>query len=141
MFFPLCSPAYNLLAMSLPTYPVAPQLQFLGGKKNSHMTPKVYIETSIPSYLTARLSGDLRVAANQSTTIEWWETHCPEFDLFISELVVSEASLGNPEAAQKRLEALLDLPPLSVTESVKSLAETLVSEGPFRPMLRWMPII
>jgi hypothetical protein len=44
--------------------------------------PKIYIETSIPSYLTARPSNDLRVAANQNTTIEWWENQRPCFDLF-----------------------------------------------------------
>ena len=53
------------------------------------MKPKVYIETSIPSYLTARLSNDLRVAANQNTTTEWWETRRPSFELFISEFVAA----------------------------------------------------
>jgi hypothetical protein len=97
------------------------------------MKPKVYIETSIPSYLTARISNDLRVAANQNTTIEWWETrrHC--FELFISEFVTAEASLGNLEAAQKRMETITDLPKLAVTEAVKMLAKTLISDGPIPP--------
>ena len=94
------------------------------------MKPKVYIETSIPSYLAARLSNDLRVAANQSMTIEWWEVRRSGFELFISELVIAEVSLGDPEAAQKRLEAIGDLPRLSITESVRTLAGALVSEGP-----------
>jgi L-rhamnose mutarotase len=42
---------------------------------------KVYIETSVISYLTARPSNDIRAMANQNVTIEWWETqrkcgHC-----------------------------------------------------------------
>ncbi len=93
------------------------------------MKPKVYIETSIPSYLTARLSNDLRVAANQSTTIEWWETRRSDFELFISELVIAEAGLGDPDAAQKRLGAINDLSRLTVTESVRILAQILISEG------------
>ncbi|MEI7673351.1 MAG: type II toxin-antitoxin system VapC family toxin [Deltaproteobacteria bacterium] len=97
------------------------------------MKPKVYIETSIPSYLTARLSNDLRVAANQSTTIEWWETRRPSFDVFISEFVTAEAILGNSEAAQKRLKIIADLPKLSITEAVKTLAKALISEGPIPP--------
>lgn len=97
------------------------------------MKPKVYIETSIPSYLTARFSNDLRVAANQNTTIEWWETRRQSFELFISELVVAEAILGNSGAAQKRLETIVDLPKLSVTEEVKKLAKALISEGPIPP--------
>jgi hypothetical protein len=92
--------------------------------------PKIYIETSIPSYLTAHFSNDLRVAANQSITIEWWETRRSAFELFISEFVIAEASFGNSVAAQKRLEAIEDLPMLSVTEDARTLAKALVSKGP-----------
>ena len=56
------------------------------------MKPRVYVETSIFSYLTASLSNDLRVAANQSITIEWWDTRQPDFELFVSELVTAEAN-------------------------------------------------
>ncbi|MCY3680651.1 MAG: type II toxin-antitoxin system VapC family toxin [Gemmatimonadetes bacterium] len=94
------------------------------------MKPKVYIETSIISYLTARLSNDLRVAANQSITIEWWETRRPHFELFVSELVTSEAHRGTPDLAQRRLNAIGPLPKLDVTEEVRELARNLVSEGP-----------
>ena len=82
------------------------------------------------SYLTARLSNDLRVAANQSTTIEWWDTRRPHFELFVSELVTAEACLGDPEFAQRRLGAIEALPKLAVTEAVRELAKKLVSEGP-----------
>jgi hypothetical protein len=97
------------------------------------MKPKVYIETTIPSYLAAHLSNDLRVAANQNTTIEWWETRRASFDLFISEFVAVEASLGDFQLACKRLEIVGDLPKLSVTEAVRTLAKALVSEGPIPP--------
>jgi hypothetical protein len=95
--------------------------------------PKIYIETSIPSYLTAHLSNDLRVAANQSITIEWWETRRSDFELFISEFVIAEASFGNSDAAQKRIETIADLPLLSVAEAARTLAKALVSEGPIPP--------
>ncbi|OQW90943.1 MAG: DNA-binding protein [Thiotrichaceae bacterium IS1] len=93
------------------------------------MKPKVYIETSIPSYLTARPSNDIRAMANQNVTLEWWETRRVSFDLFISEFVLAEVSLGNPEAAQKRLAAIAGLPELTVTEEAKSLANVLMTEG------------
>lgn len=93
------------------------------------MKPKVYIETSIVSYLTARPSNDVRVVANQNTTIEWWETRRSSFELFISEFVIAEASLGNPEAAKKRLEAIAGLPELSTANEVRMLANALISEG------------
>jgi len=92
--------------------------------------PKVYIETSILSYLTARPSNDIRVVANQHITTEWWETRRSSFDLFISEFVIAEASLGDPEAAKKRLDALAELPELSTTKEVGDLAKALTSDGP-----------
>jgi hypothetical protein len=94
------------------------------------LKPKVYIETSVISYLTASISNDLRVAANQNTTIEWWETRRPDFDIFVSEFVVVESALGNADAAQKRLGIIEDIPKLSVTEAVRTLARALISDGP-----------
>jgi hypothetical protein len=94
------------------------------------MKPRVYIETSIPSYLTARQSNDLRAMANQNTTIEWWENRKPEFDIYISEFVVAESSQGDPEAAARRLDAIENIPELNVTEDVRQLTRALVTEGP-----------
>ena len=92
---------------------------------------KVYIETSIISYLTAGLSNDLRVAANQNVTIEWWDTRRSDFEPFVSELVIAEARLGDSKLAQKRMDVISVLPILDVTEKVRELAKKLVSEGPF----------
>ena len=85
----------------------------------------VYIETSIPSYLTAWRSRDLIVAANQEITKEWWDSR-EQFDLYISALVIQEAGAGNPTAAQKRLEQLDDIPELNITEEVENFAEILI---------------
>ncbi len=94
------------------------------------MKQKVYIETSIPSYLTARPRNDLRAMANQNTTIEWWETRRSEFDIYISEFVVAESSQGHPEAAAHRLAVIKEIPELDVKEEVRQLGRALVAEGP-----------
>ena len=94
------------------------------------MKPRVYIETSIPSYLTARPSNDIRAMANQNSTIEWWENRRSEFDVFISEFVIAESSQGHPEAPARRLEAINDILELDVSEEVKILAKALIDEGP-----------
>jgi hypothetical protein len=94
------------------------------------MKPKVYIETSIPSYLTARPRNDLRAMANQTTTIEWWENRRTEFDIYISEFVVAESSQGDLEAAEQRLAAIKEIPELDVTEEVRQLGGALIAEGP-----------
>ena len=92
------------------------------------MKPKIYIETSIPSYLVAHPSNDIRVVANQNATIEWWENRRSYFDLFISEFVLNEASLGNTAAAQKRLEVIGGLAELATTIEAKELVKNLILE-------------
>lgn len=89
----------------------------------------VYIETSIASYLTARPSRDLRVAAWQQTTLQWWEQERPKYELFTSELVLAEARGGDADAADRRLAVLAPLPLLSVTYDAKDLAGRLIAEG------------
>jgi hypothetical protein len=95
--------------------------------------PKVYIETSVPSYLAARRSQDVRVLANQETTIEWWGSRRTHFDLFISEFVLAEAALGDPVAAQRRLEVLDGITALDATDEVRALGNALIAEGPIPP--------
>jgi predicted nucleic acid-binding protein len=94
------------------------------------MKPRIYIETSIPSYLTARSSNDIRAMANQNTTIEWWENRRPEFEVFVSEFVVAESSQGHPEASARRLAAIEGIPELDITEEAQILAKALIAEGP-----------
>jgi len=88
---------------------------------------KVYIETSIISYLTARPSKTILGAAHQQLTQAWWEKRF-EYELLVSQAVWQECAAGNPEAAQRRLAALADLGVLAVTEDMLDLAETLISQ-------------
>ena len=66
------------------------------------MKPSVYIGTTIPSYLTALRSPELVMAANQEATRNWWETVREKYDLFISDIVIQEASGGDPAAVMRR---------------------------------------
>lgn len=90
---------------------------------------KVYVETSVISYLTARPSRDLITAAHQQITHEWWEAYAPQYDLFVSQLVIQEATAGDAQAAAQRLQALTDLPLLAMQEDVRILARALVQHG------------
>ena len=78
------------------------------------MKPKVYLETTIVSYLTARPSRDLVVAAHQQITQDWWTNRRSDFDLHASQLVIQEASVGDAQMAQSRLAALDQIPLLGV---------------------------
>ncbi|MCC5840329.1 MAG: type II toxin-antitoxin system VapC family toxin [Opitutales bacterium] len=92
-------------------------------------TATVYLETTIPSYLTARPSSNLIIAGEQAITREWWESRKVMFRLFISEAVVEEASRGDAEAARKRLEVISDLEELSIDEPVLSLTREILGTG------------
>lgn len=48
--------------------------------------PKVYIETTIISYLAARPSRDVIVAGHQQITHDWWEKRREGFALYASRL-------------------------------------------------------
>ena len=89
--------------------------------------PKLYLETTIPSYLTARRSRDLRLAAHQEVTEEWWRDHRREYDLYISDLVLDEAGEGDAEFAASRLATLAGIPSLDVPEEVDDLAGRLLA--------------
>ena len=97
------------------------------------MKPSIYLETSVIGCLAMRLSGVLRIAANQQITRDWWDNHRERYDLFISRYVVDECSRGNPVAAQERLVFLKDIPLLDVDDSTKTLANALLAKVPLPP--------
>jgi hypothetical protein len=66
------------------------------------MKPKVYLETTIPSYLGAYLSCDLLIAAHQQLTWECWEARRDAFDLYISQAVLEELAAGDARLAAIR---------------------------------------
>ena len=92
------------------------------------MAHSVYIETSVLSYLTARPSNDLRAMANQSATVDWWEMQKPKLDVFISNVVVSEAGRGDPAAARRRLDAIAGITMLHASPEAEVLARALITQ-------------
>jgi predicted nucleic acid-binding protein len=89
------------------------------------MASKLYVETTVLGYLTARPTRDLVAAARQQVTREWWAGPRHRFELYVSELVLAEAAAGDPEAASRRIEAVAGLPLLEVTATVTGLAAEL----------------
>lgn len=93
------------------------------------MTKRVYIETTIPSYLTARPSRDLLQAARQQITHTWWNSMRQNYDLCISEIVLDEATSGDADAVQRRLSFLQGFPLLDLTEAVNDVAKAIMYSG------------
>ncbi len=95
------------------------------------MKPRVYLETTVVSYLTAWRSRELVMAANQEATREWWDDRRRNFDLFVSQAVVQEAVAGDADAAGRRLDALKRIAELEITDAVRDLAKALMAGVPF----------
>jgi predicted nucleic acid-binding protein len=93
----------------------------------------VYIETTVVSYLTAWLSRDLVRAAHQQITQEWWNNRREDFEIYVSEFVINEASAGDAEAAEKRLESLENILLLDVNSDVENLAKKLIADKALPP--------
>lgn len=93
----------------------------------------VYLETTIISYLVSRPSRDLLVAAHQQTTHEWWTDRRQNFECYISQIVIDEASAGDPEEAKKRMEVINAFPVLEVPEAAELLARAILTNGAIPP--------
>lgn len=92
------------------------------------MKPSVYIETSVVSYLAARTSHDLLVAACQGVTRDWWD-HRARFELFVSELVLAEAGKGDDAMAAARLQLLAGVPVLATNAAAERVATAVMRAG------------
>ncbi|HQX52865.1 MAG TPA: type II toxin-antitoxin system VapC family toxin [Planctomycetaceae bacterium] len=87
----------------------------------------VYIETSIVSHATSRPSSDIQIAAIQHQARTWWTMERPNFEIVTSQLVIDEASAGDPLAAADRLNLLAGLPTVPINDEVRALARAIVS--------------
>jgi predicted nucleic acid-binding protein len=91
------------------------------------MKPRLYLETTIPSYLAGSPSRDLVIAAHQQITREWWDSR-GRFSLFISQVVFQEVNSGDEAAVAKRLRFVQDIPVLQLTEEARTLAQELLKQ-------------
>ena len=89
----------------------------------------VYVETSIVSYATARPSREPHVIVRQLDARRWWDVHAQRFDLFVSQVVIDEASRGNPIAAEERLRLLEAAKLISITSRMTDIAAELLSRS------------
>lgn len=96
--------------------------------ENTMSLSRIYVETSVVSYLTARPSRDLLVAARQEATREWWDLRDTAFQPLISNLVLQEAAAGDPVAAARRIEICRPIQRLSIDAACEKLAQALIAE-------------
>ena len=88
--------------------------------------PTAYIETTIPSYLTAWPKRDLTMASHQQITKDWWRDAPARFDLFVSQTVIDESMQGDPDAVRDRLAALNGIRLLPFEAAVEAAARDYI---------------
>ncbi len=87
--------------------------------------PRVYVETSIPSfYHEPRTTPD--VVARRDWTRQWWEGASANCELLTSPAVINELSAGIPERSALRLSLIRDLPLLPIELAIIEIATTYV---------------
>jgi predicted nucleic acid-binding protein len=91
------------------------------------MKPKVYIETSVVSYLTSRLSRNDVIRGHQAATHKFW-TKLDSIEGFVSDLVLKEASSGDPDSAKRRIAAVANLRILNMTAAAAGVAQHLIAK-------------
>ena len=94
------------------------------------MKPRVYVETSVISYLSARPNRDLTVASKQQSSLELWNSR-DRYDLLISDLVLSESAAGDVQAASARRAWLDGLIVLPLDDEAQRIADALVAMQAF----------
>jgi hypothetical protein len=71
---------------------------------------RIYIESTIPSYVVARPARDLLQAARQQLTRDWWELKRDEHELFTSQVVLDEIAAGEAFMANQRVALMRGIP-------------------------------
>ena len=89
----------------------------------------VYIETSIVSHASARPSSNPATAVLQDQARRWFAQEASKYDLVTSQFVIDEVSLGDPDAAKKRLELLQDVRGLVPDADVERVADEIISRS------------
>jgi len=87
---------------------------------------RIYLETTVVSYLAAKPSRDIIVAGHQDATRELWPELSAKYETYISALVFEEAKKGDPDQAQIRLAAISSFPMLDIDDEARLLAEKIV---------------
>lgn len=87
------------------------------------MKESIYLETTVVSYYTSKPSRDIIALAHQEITRQWWPIAIRRFNVFISEIVIEEAGLGDQEAVKRRLEEINDFPHLELDDKVEEMAQ------------------
>ena len=90
---------------------------------------RIYIESTIPSYVVARPARDLLQAARQQLTKVWWDLKRAWHELFTSQVLLDEIASGESAMAQQRLDEMAQIKLLDLTDEANSLTKDILASG------------
>ena len=93
------------------------------------MAMRIYLESTIPSYVVARPARDLLQAARQLLTRDWWDLQREKHELFTSQIVLDEITDGEPAMAQQRLDVMAQIKLLDLTDEANALTKDILASG------------
>jgi len=89
------------------------------------MKPRVYVETTIPSfYHEVRTAPD--IVARREWTRRWWEEASELYELVTSPAVLDELAGGRPEHSALRLNLVRDLPLVPIETAILEIVESYI---------------
>jgi hypothetical protein len=91
------------------------------------MRQKIYLETSVVSYLVSRPSKNIVIAGRQAVTKDMWDI-IDNYDAFISDIVIQESSKGDMTLAKLRLDAVEKFNILKIDDEAKERAKLLIQK-------------
>lgn len=87
--------------------------------------PRVYIETTIPSfYQEVRTAPD--IVARRDWTRRWWDGAMERYELVTSPAVLDELAGGLPERGAMRLDLVRDLPLLPIEPAILEIVQAYI---------------
>ena len=98
-------------------------------KNYASIKPTVYVETSVVSYLTSRLSDNVLKLSRQQATRHLWGEYSDYFEFIVSDLVVTEIERGDESEVQQRIRTVVNLTTLQTTSTSNRLAQLLIDFG------------
>lgn len=87
--------------------------------------PRVYIETTIPSYYY-EIREDAESLSKRLITKEWWDNHRHYYELVTGPPVIDELERGNYPSKSETLELIKNLSILRITEDIISIVDEYI---------------
>jgi predicted nucleic acid-binding protein len=92
------------------------------------LTPKVYIETSIPSFY-CEIRTDLEAVFRRNWTQHWWDFKRDAYEVYTSTAVLEELATGEYPIKEKALSLMRHIPILPLHDNIYEIVKTYIQRA------------